>query len=253
MYKDIFFISHATKFLKYVPLNKYLHKMKTLSIFCLLLLVFLLGCEKGKDNIRDQYEARIVGFDRNCGTCILSFPYDSLNIRNELGGSPDNYYQAVNLGRGNFILGQKLKVDVRKAEDAEPQACITLYPSSNYKYIYVSDFEKYNDLRFTDTIDIAYKDCLNDPDRQIYICLDSVISDSRCPKGGECIWAGEAIARFKIEKYNNKPVYFNLKEGEKEAIISGYHISFIQLLPYPAVGNFPKPEDYKARIVIKNN
>jgi len=227
--------------------------MKTLSIFGFLLLIFLLGCEKGKDNVSDQYEARIVGFDRNCGTCILSFPDDSLKIRNELGGSLDNSYQAVNLDRGNFILGQKLKVDVRKAEDAELQACITLYPSSNYKYIYVSDVEKYSDLRLNDTIELSYKDCINDPDRQCYICLDSVINDSRCPKDAECVWAGEAIARFKIEKYNNEPVYFNLKEGEKDAIVSGYHIAFIKLLPYSTVGSYPKPEDYKARIVIKSN
>ena len=230
--------------------------MKTFSLSALLLLLICLvlpGCEKGKDSVIVQYEAKIVGFDRNCETCILSFPEDSLNIRNELGGSPDNYYHAINLDRDNFILGQKIKVDVRQAEDAELKACITLYPSSNYKYIYVSDVKKYSELRLNDTIDISYKDCINDPDRHCYICLDSVISDSRCPKGAECVWAGEATARFKFEQYNHEPVYFNIKEGEKDAIISGYHISLIQLLPYPSIDKYPKPEDYTARIIIKNH
>jgi hypothetical protein len=226
--------------------------MKTISFFGLLLLLFLLGCEKSKDKISIQYDATIVGFDRNCGTCILAFPDDSLQLRNELGGSPDNYYQAVNLDRGKFILGQKLKVEVRKATDTELQPCVTLYPSSSYKYIFVSGFENFNNLTINDTIDIAYKDCLNDVDRQIYICFDSVISDSRCPKGAECFWAGEATARFKLEKYNNKPVYFNLKETEKDAIIEGYHISFVKLLPHPEVGIQIKKQDYKVRMVITN-
>jgi len=227
--------------------------MKILFLSGFLILLFFTGCEKGKDNLNVQYEAKIVGFDRNCETCILSFPDDSLNIRNKLGGSADNFYQAVNLDRGNFILGQKLRVEVRKAEDDELQACITLYPSSSYKYIYVSDVVNYPDLRLNDTLELSYKDCINDPDRHCYICLDSLISDSRCPNGAECVWAGEATARFKIEKYNNEPVYFNLKEGEKDAIVGGYHITFIKLLPYPAVGYQIKPEDYKARIVIRDN
>ena len=228
--------------------------MKFLShsaLFILLICLVLSGCEKRNDNKKVQYDAKIVGFDPNCGTCILSFPNDSLKIKNELGISLDSYYEAVNLNQWNYAIGQKLKVEVRKAEDGELNACITLYPSSNYKSIYVSDIKNYNNLRLNDTIEISYKDCLYDPNRQFYICLDSVISDSRCPDGVECVWAGEATARFKIEKFNCSPVFFVLKEGAEDTVIEGIKVSFLKLLPYPKYGTQIRPENYKARIIVK--
>jgi hypothetical protein len=115
------------------------------------------------------------------------------------------------------------------------------------------DYQSYTDLKFDDTLDLAYKDCLYDFNRQSYICLDSVLNDSRCPTGGECVWAGEATARFKIQKHNSIPVYIDIREGTKDAVISGYNFSFIKLFPYPKSGNQIKPEEYKARIVVKSN
>jgi len=226
--------------------------MKIFFLCGFLILLFFTGCEKSKDSLKIQYEARIVGFDPNCETCIVSFTEDLLKVKALAGESPDNYYQVVNLQKGDFTVGQKLKVEVRKAEERELPVCKTLDASPAYKNLYLLDSRNYGDLVLNDTIELGYKDCLNDGNRQVYICFDSVISDSRCPDGAECVWAGEATTRFKIEKYNNEPVYFNLKEGEKDAIVGGYHIAFIKLLPYPTVGSQIKPGDYKARIVIKN-
>ena len=227
--------------------------MKTISIFGFFLLFSLLACDKVKEDFNMQYSARIVGFDLNCSTCIVSFPDDSLAISKLVGESPDNYYQVVNLNKGDFKIGQKLKLNVRKAEDAELNACITLYPSSNYKNLFLLDYEEYNNLRLNDTVELSYKNCLYDSQKQSYICLDTVLTDSRCPDGIVCVWAGEAIARFKIEKLNSSPVFIDLLEGINDTVINGYKISFINLLPYPKVGIQTKPQDYKARIVIKNN
>lgn len=227
--------------------------MKTLSVFGFFLLFFLLGCDKVKEDISKQYSAQIVGFDLNCSTCIVSFPDDSLEIKKLLGESLENYYQIVNLDKGDFKIGQKLKVNVRKAKDADLKACITMYPSYNYMDLFVLNYVEYNNLRLNDTIDLACKDCLNTNNGQSYICFDKVLSDSRCPSGVVCVWAGEATARFKIEKYNSSPVFVDLQEGVKDTVIYGYKISFIKLLPYPALDHHIRPEEYKARIVIKSN
>jgi len=224
--------------------------MKILSFFGFCLF-FLLGCGKETENNSNQLIASIAGFDLNCSTCIVSFPDDSLKIKKLLGESPNNYFQIVNLHKGNYTVGQKLKVEVRKAEDAELNACITLYPSYNYMNLYALDYQNFADIRFNDTLDLAYKDCFYDRDGQSYICFDTVLSDSRCPAGVECFWAGEARARFKIEKYNSSPVYLDLKEGAKDAVAGGYKISFIKLLPYPKKDHQIKPEEYKAQIVVK--
>lgn len=227
--------------------------MKTVSIFGFFLLFSLLACDKVKEDINIQYSANIVGFDLNCSTCIVSFPYDSMEIKKLAGESPDNYYQIVNLDKSDFKIGQKLKVNVRKAEDTELKACITMYPSYNYKNLYVLDYKEYNNLSLNDTVELSYKDCLYDSEGQSYICLDSVVSDSRCPQGVVCIWAGEARARFKIEKYIGNPVFIDLLEGVKDTVINGYKFTFLKLLPYPTYGSQINPENYKARIVIKNN
>jgi hypothetical protein len=227
--------------------------MKPVSIFGFFLLFLILGCEKGNEDTRRQYSARITGFDLNCSTCIVSFPDDSLMIKRLFGESPGNCYQIVNLNKGDFKIGQKLNVNVRKAEDIELPACITFYQSFNYKNLYVTEYEECSDLKHNDTVDLAYKKCLYDPARQSYLCLDSILTDSRCPSDVVCVWAGEAIARFKIGKYNSIPVYIDLKEGVKDTVVVGYKISFIKLLPYPALSHQTKPEEYKARIVIKSN
>ena len=226
--------------------------MKIFSVLVFILLLFA-ACEKVAEDKITLYSAKIVGFDLNCSTCIVSFPDDSLMIKKLFGESPDNYYEIINLDKADFEIGEKLRVNVRAAENAELKACITLYPSSNYKSLYVSDYEEYNNLKLNDTVDLAYKNCLYDPDGRSYICLDTVLSDSRCPSDVVCVWAGEAIARFKIEKYNGFPIFIDLKEGAKDTLIDGYRISFVKLLPYPASAHQTKPEEYKARIVIKSN
>ena len=216
------------------------------------MLFILVACEKIADERNTQYSAQIVGFDLNCSTCIVSFPDDSLKIEKLFGASPGNYYEIINLNKSDFEVGDKLRVNVRKAENEELKACITLYPSSNYKTLYVSEYEKYSNVRNNDTVDLAYKNCLYDTDRQSFICLDSILTDSRCPSDVVCVWAGEAIARFKIEKYNSFPVFMDLKEGVKDTVVFRYKISFIKLLPYPISDHQTKPEEYKARIVIKH-
>jgi hypothetical protein len=115
--------------------------MKTLFISGFFLLLLFAGCDKVTDEIKTHYSVEIVGYDLNCSTCIVSFPDDWLEIKKLLGESPGNYYQIVNLNKGNFEIDQKLKVEVRKAKDTELNACITLYPSVNYKNLYALNYE----------------------------------------------------------------------------------------------------------------
>ncbi len=51
------------------------------------------------------------------------------------------------------------------------------------------------------------------------VCFKEVVSDSRCPKGVTCVWAGEA--RVLVDIYENG----KLKE-EKMLIINGNNLSY---------------------------
>ena len=116
------------------------------------LFIGIISCEKEGNDLNRQYIAKIVGFDLNCSTCILSFPNDSLIVKNLFGESKNNYYQTTNLAKHEFKIGQMIKVRVRKEEENELEACITLYASYNYENIYVSEYEHYKDFAFNDTI-----------------------------------------------------------------------------------------------------
>lgn len=229
--------------------------MKKIIIFSVII-SFMLACEESTDILSSSLTAKIVGFDLNCSTCILEFPDDSLEVKGEIGKSPSNHYQAINLGKDNFTVGQKLKVNIRKPETNELRECIALYPTYNYKNVFITDFENFNNLILNDTIDLSYGDCLNDPENQMYICLDSVLNDSRCPTGVECFWEGNALVRFKFERFNEKPVLFNLNTHRgftTDTIVDGYKFTLIGLRPYPSIKHRIEQKDYKAEIIVNKN
>jgi len=213
---------------------------------------FLLACEESHDGNKN-YVARIVGFDPNCSTCILEFPEDSVRVKDEIGQSRNNYYIAVNMARGEFKVGQMVKADIRKAAADELKTCIALYPSNDYQNIYVSNWNQYDSLLLNDTVSISFHDCLYYPENQMYLCLDSVSGDSRCPKGVYCFWAGNAAVRFKLGKCNEKPVIFTLNTNSQFATyetVDGFIYKLISLSPYPTAGHKINQKDYKAELVV---
>ena len=117
--------------------------MKIISlIFASIIFFFAFGCRSDNYDTLDNYVvAEIVNFDLNCSTCILKFPNDSLTIKHEIGASRYNYYQTINLMKDTFKINQKVFVKLRKAEENELKACITLYPSYDYANIYITDFK----------------------------------------------------------------------------------------------------------------
>lgn len=75
-----------------------------------------------------------------------------------------------------------------------------------------------------------------------YICFDSLLSDSRCPKGMVCIWQGTALIKISFhEKGNTHPLKMYLK---RDTTIDGYKITFTDLQPYPDT-NAPAPQPAK--------
>lgn len=222
-------------------------------IIIALMVLFTVSCEK--DSVKSDYPltARITGFDPNCSTCILEFPDDSVRVRREIGRSPGNRYEAINLDKGYYEIGQLLKVRIKKAEAGEMTPCVSMYPSNGFEDVFVTEFEDFNNLVFKDTVELSYGSCLYNQEGQFYICFDSVIGDSRCPEGAMCFWAGVANVRFKYEKLNSKPVFFDLYTmggSPRDSIVDGYKFSFIDLKPYPKISNRTEKISYKAYITV---
>lgn len=225
-------------------------------LFLVSIVYLFYGCEKSQVNrIDSDYIAKIVGFDLNCSTCILEFPDNNSQVIKEIGESPDNYYQTINLSKANYEIGQLVRVKIRKAEPDELKACITLYPSYSYKNVFITEFADFDNL-INDTIYLAYRDCLYEPENQFYICLDSILNDSRCPAGAYCIWEGNAEVRFKFEKLNENPILFNLntyRSFTTDTIIDGYKFTLLGLSLYPSVDHRVSQKVLKAKLLVQKN
>jgi hypothetical protein len=101
---------------------------------------------------------------------------------------------------------------------------------------------------------ISQGDCAGDAQSKIYICLDSVLNDSRCPQGVQCFWQGNAEARFKFVKSDDAPVFFNLNTYPgftNDTIVGGYKFTLKAITPYPGGIEILKPKFYKAEILIE--
>lgn len=92
-----------------------------------------------------------------------------------------------------------------------------------------------------------------------YICFDSLIVDSRCPKGGECFWSGTAIIKTTFHENNHSYTFImSLKNypglgHSSDTTINDHKISFTDLTPYPEIDKpAPAVQDIKATFSISH-
>jgi hypothetical protein len=79
-----------------------------------------------------------------------------------------------------------------------------------------------------------------------------VISDSRCPQGVTCIWAGEASAVVNItdsESTSGKVLIQSGGSGNSQADYKAYRITF-DIQPYPQAGKKTEKRDYRLLLTI---
>lgn len=83
----------------------------------------------------------------------------------------------------------------------------------------------------------------------------SVVEDSRCPKGEQCIRQGSAKIRLEVTRGEDKPVTLELytAPGAQEATLQEYTLTLIALNPYPMTSKQPDAADYQAMLVVDKN
>jgi hypothetical protein len=89
-------------------------------------------------------------------------------------------------------------------------------------------------------------------DTKLKIRFASVIEDSRCPKGVECVWQGNAKGRFELSGIKRKPSTVLLNTGiePKEAEYSGYTVRLVKITPEPKSGQRINVRKYEATLVV---
>ena len=83
--------------------------------------------------------------------------------------------------------------------------------------------------------------------------FSALVEDSRCPKGVDCIWEGNAKIRVELVGAGKQPASFELNTNvePKTASCAGYEISLVKLDPYPNADARPKEKDYVATLSVR--
>ncbi len=92
------------------------------------------------------------------------------------------------------------------------------------------------------------------PDTDLTVVFEAVVEDSRCPVGTNCVWAGDAIVRMRIDSANAKPTRYMLHTNdgfEREVVHGTVRIRLSSLTPEPTADRRPRAEDYRVTLVIR--
>ena len=82
--------------------------------------------------------------------------------------------------------------------------------------------------------------------------FDSVLEDSRCPEGVDCIWSGNAKIRLKPSKQKQTPatIELNTDAGAKSSPYLNYEIKLVGLKPRPKADAKVQPDEYKVTLIV---
>ena len=87
---------------------------------------------------------------------------------------------------------------------------------------------------------------------KLRIKFDSVNSDSRCPTGVQCVWAGNAAVTIEVATKHKKPVKatLNTTSNPREIAYKAYKIKLIKLTPHPVHNQTIDPKNYEATLIV---
>jgi hypothetical protein len=84
------------------------------------------------------------------------------------------------------------------------------------------------------------------------VAFESVLEDSRCPEGVDCIWSGNAKIRLRLgkQKQTPAPVELNTNVGAKSFSYLNYEVRLVALKPRPKADKPVQKNEYKAALII---
>ena len=80
-----------------------------------------------------------------------------------------------------------------------------------------------------------------------------VTSDSRCPKGVQCIWEGDAAVELRVAPSDGEPQTLTLHTNDRfarQAAVGGVTVALESLEPYPARDSPPAADSYTVTLRV---
>lgn len=87
---------------------------------------------------------------------------------------------------------------------------------------------------------------------ELELVFSSVVEDSRCPKGEQCISAGNGEIELSVTEPGKSDVLIRLNTNEdpQEVSTGNSNIKLLDLKPYPGKGKTGSPQDYVATLLV---
>jgi hypothetical protein len=84
------------------------------------------------------------------------------------------------------------------------------------------------------------------------VSFTRVAEDSRCPKGVQCIWAGNGKILLQVSKARRRAATMSLNTGldPRQEDYRGYEVKLVNLNPYPKEGVSIKRKEYVATLIV---
>ena len=112
-----------------------------------------------------------------------------------------------------------------------------------------SDSNNVQEARLNQEFDLPFKHKAVVKSEELELVFSSVVEDSRCPKGEQCITAGNGEIELAVSKAGkNVSIQLNTAEEPQEESVGSSTIKLLDLKPYPGQGN--SPQDYVATLLV---
>lgn len=103
-----------------------------------------------------------------------------------------------------------------------------------------------------DSFDLMVEECYSSINEST-ICMDSILTDSRCPEFAYCAWEGNASVQFSLTLDDQQEHEIILNTNPNFALdttIGNFYILMSNLDPYPQSFEVIDPEEYKAELIV---
>ena len=77
--------------------------------------------------------------------------------------------------------------------------------------------------------------------KDVSLCFDSLLTDSRCPVGADCVWAGSAVIKATFHAYGEQHSFristsrYPHPTVNSDTMINGYRIELLDVKPLPEI------------------
>ena len=120
-----------------------------------------------------------------------------------------------------------------------------------------TDLKLKSTLPLNDTTELANFETKYNYENNLFLRMDSVLNDSRCPTNVQCVWEGNAEVRFlfRVDSIQTDFV-LNTHGGsgfKSDTIISGYRIKLLDLSPYPEDPGEIQQVEYYSDVMVSAN